>query len=52
MLYLDMDGVLMDFDNHIAKWGCNWKGEVYHHKPESEWKIGRASCRERVCLYV
>lgn len=36
-LYLDMDGVLMDYDWHIAGWGCDWKGPMYHHKPESEW---------------
>ena len=47
MFYLDMDGVLMDFDGHILKWGCNWKGATYHHKPESEWTPEQATNDKR-----
>jgi hypothetical protein len=36
-LYLDMDGVLMDFESHIAKWGCRWHGDPYIHKPFEQW---------------
>lgn len=42
-LYLDMDGVLMDFDSHILKWGCNWKGPTYHHLPEPQWTVEQAT---------
>lgn len=38
MLYLDMDGVLMDYDSHVAGWlQPLWNGRVYHNLPESEW---------------
>lgn len=36
-LYLDMDGVLMDFEGHVRKHGFWWSGPTYHHLPESEW---------------
>lgn len=42
-LYLDMDGVLMDYDSHMLKWGCNWQGALYHHKPPSEWTQEQAA---------
>ena len=46
-LYLDLDGVLMDFDGHIRQWGCDWRGPVYHHKPESEWTEEQAANDKR-----
>jgi hypothetical protein len=42
-IYLDMDGVLMDYDRHILKWDCYWRGPLYHHKPESEWTPEQAT---------
>lgn len=42
-LYLDMDGVLMDYDQHIKKWGCDWRGDLYHHLPQSQWTVEQAT---------
>lgn len=37
-IYLDMDGVLMDFESHISKWlAPPWAGRTYHYLPKSEW---------------
>jgi hypothetical protein len=37
-LYLDMDGVLMDYDQHILKWlNPPWTGRTYHHLPHDQW---------------
>lgn len=37
LLYLDMDGVLMDYDRHCAARGLNWKGRLYYSLPENQW---------------
>lgn len=37
MLYLDMDGVLMDFDGHKSKWIARWEKREYHHLPRAQW---------------
>lgn len=37
-IYLDMDGVLMDFESHVATWlKPVWRGRLYHHLPIAEW---------------
>ncbi len=37
ILYLDMDGVLMDFDRHKEKYIAPWEKRTYHHLPRAEW---------------
>ena len=36
-LYLDMDGVLMDFDRKKIKHMAPWEKRAYHHLPRREW---------------
>lgn len=37
-LFLDMDGVLMDYESHTDKWlSPRWAGRVYHHLPFDQW---------------
>lgn len=37
-LFLDMDGVLMDYEGHTDKWlSPRWAGRVYHHLPLDQW---------------
>jgi hypothetical protein len=37
-IYLDMDGVLMDYDSHILGWlNPPWTGRTYHHLPLDQW---------------
>lgn len=42
-LFLDMDGVLMNFEGHVRKHGFWWEGPTYHHLPESEWTEAQAT---------
>lgn len=37
MLYLDMDGVLMDFDGQRKRYMSPWESRHYHHLPKTEW---------------
>ena len=36
-LFLDMDGVLMDFESHKTKWLKPWEKRQYHHLPKDQW---------------
>lgn len=36
-LYLDMDGVLMNFEGHVSQWLPIWRGRIYHHLPRDQW---------------
>lgn len=37
-LFLDMDGVLMDYESHVLGWFSDpWRGRVYHHLPLDQW---------------
>lgn len=42
-IYLDMDGVLTDYGKHILAWGCDWKGDLYHHLPPHQWTEEQAT---------
>lgn len=36
-IFLDMDGVLMDYDGHIKSRLTPWTGRTYHHLPRDQW---------------
>jgi hypothetical protein len=42
-LYLDMDGVLMDFNGHKSRYLPPWEKREYHHLPRSEWTAEEAA---------
>lgn len=41
-IYLDMDGVLMDFERHRARWIPRWEKREYHHLPRDQWTTEEA----------
>ena len=46
-------GVFIGCDSQIVKNDCTFSSVICHHGATGQQgEIGRASCRERVCIYV
>lgn len=47
-LYLDLDGVLADFDGQLKRYGVERNDKTFIHKPKSEWTKEQTELSDRV----